>query len=169
MKGDAAEAGAAVDAEAGSRKEKQAGTARLAVPADLAYLALVGEFVLFMARRAGFAETDAARLRLAVDEACANAIEHGGLSRAGQPLEVVCEASVDALTVRVADCGSAFTIAEAADPEVDAPLEKRRIGGLGLYLMRRVMDHVEFRPNAGGKELVLTKRVRPEKAVSDEA
>jgi anti-sigma regulatory factor (Ser/Thr protein kinase) len=158
-----------VNAAADGEVRNDVGTARLAVPADHAYLVLVGQFVLFMARRAGFAEADAARLRLAVDEACVNAIEHGGLSRAGQPLEVVCEAAASGLTVRVADCGSPFALADVSDPELDAPLEKRRIGGLGLYLMRRVMDHVEIRPRAEGKELVLTKLLTPEEAESDES
>jgi anti-sigma regulatory factor (Ser/Thr protein kinase) len=60
-----------------------------------------------------------------------------------------------------------FDLAKVAQPEVDAPLEKRQIGGLGVYLMRRVMDQVELRPAPSGKELVLVKRRPRQEAVCD--
>ncbi|MBI5834554.1 MAG: ATP-binding protein [Armatimonadetes bacterium] len=147
------------------------GAAELAVPADAAYLELVGQFVSFLARRRGFDEQVVARIRLAVDEACANALDHGRLVGDGNdgndaPLRVVCESTADGLRIRVRDRGRAFDPATLAAPLVGAPLEKRRIGGLGVYLMRRIMDSVEVWPTDDGKELVLTKCLDSGKVVA---
>jgi anti-sigma regulatory factor (Ser/Thr protein kinase) len=47
-----------------------------------------------------------------------------------------------------------------ADPELDAPLEERTLGGLGLFLVRQVMDNVQFRSDPEqGNELVMSKRL----------
>jgi len=146
------------------------GSAELVVPAAAAFLELIGQFVGFMARGRGFDEQTVARLRLATDEACANALEHGRLGQAGNemPLRVVCETTDDGLRIRVRDRGRAFDPGAITPPQIDAPLEKRRIGGLGIYLMRRIVDHVEVVSTEDGKELVLTKRLPADKAVIDD-
>jgi anti-sigma regulatory factor (Ser/Thr protein kinase) len=127
------------------------------VPADVAYLDLVGAFVLAMAHRAGFGERDAARVRLAVDEACSNAMRHG--SGCEERVRVACSLVDGAVEYRVWDCAPGFDLEQVGDPQVDAPLEKRKIGGLGIYLMRRIMDEVRVEPCAVGKEVVLAKRL----------
>lgn len=146
------------------------GTAELVVPPDGAYLELVGQFVAYMARGRGFSEQAVARLRLAADEACANALEHGRLADGGNvwPLRVVCETTAEGLCIRVRDRGRVFDPEALAPPQIDAPLEKRRIGGLGIYLMRRIMDSVEVVPSEEGKELVLTKRLVCGQEVGDD-
>ncbi|NUP98866.1 MAG: ATP-binding protein [Armatimonadetes bacterium] len=133
----------------------------LVVPADPAYLELVGQVVTFVAMRMGFADRDAARIRLAVDEACANVVSHA--TPDGAPYRVVCEEQGERLVVRVQDAGPVFDLEAFANPNLDVPLEKRQVGGLGLYLMRRVMDSVELMARDDGKELVLSKVLpRPE-------
>ncbi len=129
----------------------------LIVPADTAYLDLVGQFVGYVAVRLGFAVQDVARIRLAVDEACANVVLHAAAEQPFETFRVVCEEAADALVIRIQDDGPPFDLATVDEPNLDAPLEKRRIGGLGVYLMRRVMDSVELRPLGQGKEIVLCK------------
>ncbi|MBI2298892.1 MAG: ATP-binding protein [Armatimonadetes bacterium] len=132
--------------------------AELVVPAATEYLELVGDFVSFMARRAGFADEEVARIRLAADEAAANVVLHVTARGVEEAFRVVCEEAADALTIRVQDAGEPFDLGAVPIPNLDAPLEKRNVGGLGIYLIRRVMDSVEIRPTAGGKELVLVKQ-----------
>ncbi len=132
----------------------------LVVPTDAAYLELVGQYVAFVAGRMGFDERDLARIRLAVDEACANVIEHSAACAAMASFRVVCEEADGALVVRVQDTGPLFDLSGVREPSLEAPIEKQQVGGLGLYLMRRVMDSVELRPCSDGKELVLTKALR---------
>ncbi len=71
---------------------------------------------------------------------------------------VLCEEDVDQLTIRIQDAGEAFDLAEVAEPDLDGPLEQRKVGGLGIFLMRRVMDQVECHALERGKEMVLVKK-----------
>lgn len=130
----------------------------LTLPAHADYLELIGQYVSFIAARVGFGPSDVAQIRLAVDEACANVVLHvaGG---ADAVFTVVCEEDHQRLTVRVQDPGPPFDLAAVPKPDLDAPVERRKVGGLGIYLMRRVMDEVSLRECEGGKELVLVKRV----------
>ncbi len=135
------------------------GALRLSIPSDPAYLELVGQYVTFCAHRVGFAARDAARIRLAVDEACANVLAHAQPDDPDGSFVVICEPTAVELTVRVQDHGPPFELEAVPEPDVAAPLEKRQIGGLGVYFMRQIMDTVEVRAIPGGKELVLTKRL----------
>lgn len=130
----------------------------LVVPADEAYLELVGQFVGFIAARVGFDGRDAARIRLAVDEACANVVMHTDTREKIGSFAVLCEEDDGQLTIRIQDAGEAFDLNEVAEPDLDGPLEQRKVGGLGLFLMRRVMDRVECHALEQGKEMVLVKK-----------
>lgn len=129
----------------------------LVVPNDTAYLELIGEHVAFVARQIGFDEHDVARIRLAVDEACTNVLHHAHPPQEPTHFAVTCEPQEKALVVRVWDRGPLFDPQQVPLPDVGAYLEKRRIGGLGLYLMRKVMDEVFVEPWEGGKAVVLVK------------
>lgn len=129
----------------------------LVVPTEAVYLELIGQYVCFVALQMGFPEREVARIRLAVDEACANVVLHAAAEGGFDSFRVVCEQSDGSLTVRVQDAGPPFDLDQMSDPQLDVPLEQRRAGGLGIYLMRRVMDSVELRPRPDGKEIVLVK------------
>lgn len=140
---------------------------QLTLPASAAYLELVGQYVTFMACQVGFAPRDAARIRLAVDEACANVLAHSCAEGDVDHFHVVCETEGGELTVRVQDSGPMFDLEKVPPPDIDAPLEKRDIGGLGLYFMRQIMDRVELLALPDGKEIVLAKRVRVQETGDD--
>lgn len=110
-----------------------------------------------MARRCGFAEREVARIRLATDEAFTNAVAHSG--EVGAEVRVSCCALGTALRVSVHDRGPWFSLADVEAPDLEAPLEKRRIGGLGVHLMRSLMDEVEVVAEAGGKAVVMVKHL----------
>ena len=100
-------------------------------------------------------------VQLAVDEACANVVDHAYEGSDVGEIEVSCSLDDQALTIRVRDWGKGFELASVADPDLTAPLEERCLGGLGLFLVRQMMDHVEFMsdPDQGN---VLTMRKRLE-------
>ncbi|MBA3534626.1 MAG: ATP-binding protein [Ardenticatenales bacterium] len=83
-------------------------------------------------------------LKLAVDEACSNIFEH---AYAGQPgrLEIEIERSEAWLTLRLRDWGQPFDPDDLEEPDASLPLEQRRVGGLGVHLIRQVMDRVLYR------------------------
>ncbi len=107
----------------------------------------------------GFDDKTVYELRLAVDEACANVIHHAYGGMEAGDMEVTCCLNDGALTIKVRDWGQAFDPDSVPEPNVDAPLEERSLGGLGLFLMKQVMDGVEFTFDAKlGNELVMIKR-----------
>lgn len=95
---------------------------------------------------------------LAVDEAASNIIIHGYQGQGGA-IEIEMEREGDALVIRLRDEAPPFDPAAVPPPDLTLPLEQRPIGGLGIYLMRQVMDEVTHRITPqGGNELTLLKR-----------
>lgn len=97
-------------------------------------------------------------LVLAVDEAAANAIEHGYGGQTG-PLELEVSHAGDELTVRLRDRAPAFDPTLQAAPDLTLPLEERPIGGVGIHLARQVLDVFSYRRTEQGEnELTMMKR-----------
>ena len=102
------------------------------------------QFAAQAARDAGMDDTEVCAVELAVDEACSNIIEHAyGLDKGGE-IECTCTAANDCLTVILRDHGKPFNLSSVTEPDLSSGLEKRSLGGLGVHLMRQLMDEVRF-------------------------
>ena len=133
----------------------------LQVPSSTENLALIREFVGSTAQQAGFDTAETAKLELAVDEACANVIEHAY----GHDLtkEVVVRVTLDGetLSIDIEDTGSGFDPAAINEEELEQLISKRKTGGLGMRLMKTLMDEVRYEIVPGKKNaLHMTKRLR---------
>ncbi len=96
-------------------------------------------------------------LQLAVEEACSNVIEHAYCGRGGH-LRVRFEIANGDVVITLHDQGRAFDPERVAAPNTTQPLSKRPVGGLGLHLMRNLMDEVRFAFAPGHNTLVMIKR-----------
>lgn len=119
----------------------------LTFAASLDALERIGCHLDEVSRAAGLGRQQAYNLRLAVDEVATNIVVHG-YEEHGQSGEIVvrAETSDDAVTVTLEDSSPEFDPTERAMPteeDLTTPLEDRKIGGLGIYLARKVVD--EFR------------------------
>jgi serine/threonine-protein kinase RsbW len=133
----------------------------LHVPSSTENLALIREFVTAVGTQAGMTEDEVAKLVLAVDEACANVIEHAYGHDSTK--EVMLRASFDEETLRIAviDTGKGFDPAKVTQSGLEQLIAERRTGGLGLRLIKRLMDEVQYEIVPGQKnELHMTKRIR---------
>ena len=133
----------------------------LHVPSSTENLALIREFVTSIAGQSGLEGSDVAALELAVDEACANVIEHAYGHDATK--EVVVRATFDQETLRidVEDTGRGFDPDSIPQQEVDRLIKLRKTGGLGMRLMKSVMDEVHYEIEPGKKnELHMVKRLK---------
>lgn len=118
------------------------------------------ECVTQWATKAGFDERALYEIQLAVDEACANVVDHAYQGADPGDIEVFCRLDDQVLTVRVRDWGKGFDLDTVEDPDLEAPLEERSLGGLGLFLVRQVMDSVQFTSDPElGNELMMSKRL----------
>lgn len=100
-------------------------------------------------------------LKLAVDEACANIVEHGYPRESPGTMRVAVSFDGERLTVAITDRGRSFDPSAIAPPDLTAGLEERASGGLGWHLIRSMVDEVAYRADAaGGNCLTLVKRLR---------
>jgi len=122
-------------------------------------LAAIGELVTRAAEAAGLDARSVEGVELAVDEACSNIIEHAYGGEGRGDIEVTYRIDGDGLTVLLRDYGSPFNPDGVPEPDLQAPLEDRDAGGLGLHFMRQLMDQVRFEFTAGsGNVLTMVKR-----------
>ena len=133
----------------------------LQVPSSTENLALIREFVGNIAQQSGMDAKDSGKLELAVDEACANVIEHAY----GHDItkEVIIRASLDDETLRidVEDTGRGFDPNTVDQEKLDEMIHKRRTGGLGMRLMKTLMDEVHYEIEPGKKNaLHMSKRLK---------
>lgn len=131
----------------------------LEIPARPAYLSLVrlvvDAAVSSLAPNLGGARLD--DLKLAVTEACSNAIEAHQLSGSDEPVIVRCELDDRTVTVEVADRGGGFDPADVSTlPPATDPLRLRHESGLGIPLMRTLADKLVFEQAADGTTVRLT-------------
>ena len=140
-------------------------TYTLTVTSELNKLASIADFVADAASAMGMDEETVYAMQLAVDEACTNVIEYAYQGRRGQPVTVECRDEGGQCIVVIRDRGRPFDPTLVPTPDLKAPVSKRRIGGLGIYLMRKLMDDVRFRfdPQTGN-EVTLIKAIKPHAA-----
>ncbi len=128
-------------------------------PAQFQYLDEIREFVAEIASRGGFDSKEVYSIQLAADEAASNIIEHAYEGVSNGVIEIGCEVKNGTLTITMHDHGRTFDPGRVAPPNIKADLSERKIGGLGIYLMRKLMDDVRYESIPGkGNRLTLQKR-----------
>ena len=129
--------------------------------AKFEYLDEIREFVGDIARDSGFSEKDVYNIQLATDEAASNIIEHAYEKVSDGILELTCGVRDEQITIVLIDRGESFDPSEIPLPDLKADLSNRKIGGLGIFLMRKLMDevHYEAKPDKSNV-LTMTKRKR---------
>lgn len=136
-------------------------TFTLDVPSSTKNLAIIRDFVGRVAAQAGLVDAEVSQLELAVDEACANVIEHAYGDDATKQVAIRAVFDEDTLTIHVIDTGRGFDPTTIAEQDVKDLIAKRRTGGLGMRLIRTLMDEVHYEIQPGTKnELRMVKKLR---------
>jgi serine/threonine-protein kinase RsbW len=129
--------------------------------AKFEYLDEIRDFVGEIARDGGFSDKDIYNIQLATDEAASNIIEHAYENQPDGILELSCDMKGDTITITLIDHGESFDPSEIPLPDLKADLSDRKIGGLGIFLMRKLMDQVHYEPKPDKSNvLTMTKRKR---------
>ena len=133
--------------------------ATLTLLADAHQLASIREFVAEAGKDLDMEESAIYHLTLAVDEACSNIIRHAYGGQAGK-IEITVEPVQGGVQTVVRDWGVPFQPDAVPVPDIAAPLDQRPKGGLGLFIIRQVMDEVQFEFNTHtGNTLTMVKRI----------
>lgn len=133
----------------------------LHIPASADYLDIVRTTLYAVASKAGFSYEAIEDMKVAVTEACTNAILHAYNGLGEGLVEIVFQREQDQLTIAVRDDGDSFQFAPTEPQSAtlhDTPLAEAAVGGLGIFMMQALMDEVEVRTGQG-TEVILTKRM----------
>ena len=98
-------------------------------------------------------------LNVVLDEAVSNAIHYGMADGIGRGVEVRLALAGDRVRVEVIDDGIAFNPLALPDPDTSLDIDERGIGGLGVFLVKSLMDHVHYAREGGFNHLTLEKAI----------
>ncbi len=129
--------------------------AQCTLTGSLEQLARLREFINLTAPQFGCDEQDTFAFELACDEAAANIFDHAFENKTGQ-VQVEFWRQDDTVCVCFLYHGRCFDPSQVPEPDLAAPLEKRPVGGLGLFFMRQLMSDVNFEFDAvNGNKLTM--------------
>lgn len=98
-------------------------------------------------------------INLALEEVLTNTISYGYDDGAAHEIVVDFNLRENELTVTLTDEARPFDPLQAPAPDVNAPLEDRPIGGLGIHLAKTMMDGMHYRHEAGKNILTMKKKI----------
>lgn len=128
----------------------------LCIPGVTQRLGEVRRFVEKYAREADLDEEAIAHVTIAVDEACANVIKHA-YNEDGRDISIRVAIAPERFTVFIEDQGQPFRPELWSEPDIFRIAESRRRGGLGVQIMRSLMDEVEYATRGTTNQVRLTK------------
>lgn len=111
---------------------------------DLAEIARLAEEVEQFGETAGLPMKVLYRINLVMDELLTNAISYGYPDRGEHEIQIRIHAEDGKVAVDIIDDGAPFNLDEAPQPDLEAEVEERRIGGLGIHLVRNLVEHVGY-------------------------
>lgn len=130
------------------------------MPARLESLHDLVAFIIGFAGQAGSSKEMQNRIELVAEEALVNIIKNAYPSSPGD-IEVRCMTGEEAaLTVEIRDAGLAFDPLQSATPDVGAGLDERKVGGLGVFFIRRMTDGLAYRRDQDQNIFTMTFRER---------
>ena len=131
---------------------------KLSIPALPEYVDLVRLTLYGIATKLKFTFEEIEDMKVAVSEACNNAVLHAYGDASGQ-IEVTFETFEEELIITVQDFGKSFVVKEGKETPVmhGKAIDEIQSGGLGHYLMQALMDRVDVRQD-GGTAVTLTKK-----------
>jgi len=134
---------------------------KLKIPSITENLQMIREFVLKIAAKTGFNDETQEQIALAVDEACTNVIKHAHNHDARRLMDIQIQTDANKMKITITDKGRGFDITKLKDPDVEKYIRESRHGGLGIYLIKTLMDEVDYEFNPGVKNQVqLTKYIQ---------
>lgn len=128
---------------------------KLTVPSTTDNLSRVRKFVKNYAENFGLNNDLTGKIVLAVDEACTNIIKHAYRYSPEGKITVKLKTDKTKFSVTIIDEGGHFDPQRIPDPDLEKMQHERRGGGLGIFLMKKLMDEVEYSNLAGNRNKVV--------------
>lgn len=134
---------------------------RLVITNDTRFLTLVREFVSRNVQKSHLRREEENKVMIAVDEAVSNIIEHGYARDAEGSIDIEVYADLERFQVTIRDSARGFNPSTVKNPDIAEHVRLGKRKGLGIFLIRQVMDEVRYHlVNGMQNELTLVKYVR---------
>ncbi len=135
---------------------------KLSIPAKLENLGSLLGFIKSNAEKQGFSGKNINEIQIAAEEAIVNVISYAYPDKNGY-IEVTCsDKEGKGLVIEIIDWGVPFNPMSIPEPDIDAAVEDRRIGGLGIYIMRKLIDESNYKRTENQNILTLVKYLHHE-------
>ena len=126
---------------------------------DIAQVTLLSSFMKSVIDKLHIADFDARQLRLAVEEAVVNVMEYAyPQDTQGDVMLHVCSDGTN-VQVTITDNGAPFDPTASREVDITLPVEQRQVGGLGILLLRKTLDHIHYERKNNQNILTLTKLI----------
>jgi serine/threonine-protein kinase RsbW len=126
-------------------------TFTLSVPSSVENLAMVRDFIRRVCEQAGFEKADITKLTMAVDEACTNIVEHAYGYDITKEVKVRAIYDDEQIRIELIDTGHDFDPTLVQPKSLEELVSKRKTGGLGIRLIRSLVDEVRYEISPGHK------------------
>jgi serine/threonine-protein kinase RsbW len=120
---------------------------------------LLMDFIEKNTEQAGFNERTAKKIRLACEEVILNVINYAYEPGRAGDIKLMARKMGEEIEIRLTDWGVPFNPLTTEDPEIDVPVHERKIGGLGIFLVKKIMDTVTYRRDGEKNILILKKMI----------
>jgi serine/threonine-protein kinase RsbW len=124
-------------------------------------LAVIREFVKSAANQSGFSEDTTGKIILAVDEACTNIIKHAYKYSPEGNIFIKIKFDDPKFSISITDEGSHFDSNKVPEPDLQEYYKQKRVGGLGMFLIKKLMDEVNYSTLSGNKNQVILVKYLP--------
>ncbi len=115
----------------------------------------IREFIKSISAQSGFSDDVIDKIALAVDEACTNIIKHAYKYSPNGDIVINAKLLDNKLTVSITDFGLDFNPDAVPVPDIKKYYQQHKVGGLGIYLMKKLMDEVKYNPSVDNKNQVV--------------
>ena len=129
----------------------------ITVPAQMSYLIQVREFIEHIGKRYKFDDKVINSFKLVIDEACTNIIRHGYRDIKNGEITIKAIIRRLSLTILIIDQGKSYDPSQASTPDLGKYVDIGKKGGLGILMMRKLMDDMQYVVTERGNEFRLTK------------
>lgn len=125
----------------------------LDIKADLDNLSQVMEMVTDCAAGCGFREDDINRIQVATEEIFVNIVKHAYQDSGN--CRISCRQEDDMVVLRFIDHGIPFNPTEVGEPDTESDVQDRPVGGMGIHLVREMMDEISYKRQNGRNVLTI--------------
>ncbi|MDD3050485.1 MAG: ATP-binding protein [Candidatus Cloacimonetes bacterium] len=115
-----------------------------------------------ISERNNFSPKLAYEINLVFDEIITNIISYAYNDEREHDIEIEIIIENDILTITILDDGIKFDPTSISEPDLDVPVEDKEIGGLGIFLVKKVMDSFEYCRSAGRNKTIIKKKLKQE-------